>query len=635
MPLGVELAAAWVRVLSCEEIAGEIEHCLDILATPARNVEPRHRNVRATFEPTWNRLSEEEQSVFKKLSVFRGGFRKEAAQVVAGARLPVLSALVDKSLLRVDAYGRYQLHELLRQYAQEQLEQNEEEVSKVGAVHTTYYADFLHQREPDIYGLRQPEVMREIAVELDNIRAAWWRAVDDADIGALQKSAYVYHSFCDNQGRYQEHPDAAGKAIERLEAIEPTRQRDLTLATLHMLVGWEYIRLGRYEHARTALQTSVTMFHDLGARPQPGLGTNPLSGLGLLAVILGNYAEAIAFGEAARSQSQAANDKLNLQIALYVLASAAYSQGQYETALRHARQVYDLCEESGNRWFTAHILGVMGNIARELEGYDRAWEYYQMSYTLKQEFDDLGSMGFALNGLAQIAWLRKDYERAARLYQQGHDLYREANDPGGLATSIFGLGDTAQATGDYPTARRRFEQALKIALDIHWSPLILVIMTGVSHFLLNTGEAEQAVELLAIVVQHPANEPPTRRRAEQLLERARTMLPPAVFDAARSRGETADLDSAAHSLWEQLNLLKAYPVQDLRLARQELIEPLTVRELEVLCLIADGLTNRQIGERLFLAVGTVKFYASQIYSKLHVENRVQALTRARELNLLS
>ncbi|MCI0348096.1 MAG: tetratricopeptide repeat protein, partial [Acidobacteriales bacterium] len=351
----------------------------------------------------------------------------------------------DKSLIWREAGGRYQLHELLCQYAEERLNEDVEEVQRVYDAHAAYYVDFLYQRKQDVVGLRQRETFREIAREQDNIRVTWRRIIENADITAIYKAGYTYYEFGDLQGRYQETAHTFESAIACLAALESTSQRDLTLATIQALIGWIYIRLGQFDEARMAFQTSVSMFRDLGVRPQPGFGTEGLSGLGLLELTLGNYAEAIAFGEAARDQSEAANDKLNLQIALYVLANATYSQGKYEAALRHAQLVYDLSEATGNRWFTAHIVAVMGNITRELEDYDRAWDYYQTSFAFKQEFDDLDSMAFALNGMAGIARIRGDYPEAARLYQQGYDLYRQVNDPGGLGTSLLGLGDTAQA----------------------------------------------------------------------------------------------------------------------------------------------------------------------------------------------
>lgn len=179
MPLGLELSSAWVRVLPCEVIADEIQRSLDILETPARNVSPRHRNMRAAFEPTWNRLMEQEREVFKKLSVFRGSFTLEAAEVVAGASRPVLLALVDKSLLRVDSAGRYTLHELLRQYGEEQLSHSPQILEQTLDSHRTYYMSFLGEREKQMVFLgQQKEATTKIGEELENLRLAWQRTVE-------------------------------------------------------------------------------------------------------------------------------------------------------------------------------------------------------------------------------------------------------------------------------------------------------------------------------------------------------------------------------------------------------------------------------------------------------------------------
>src|SRR5713101_9205896 len=111
MPLGIELAATWGRVLSYEEIAREIEKSLAFLATTSHSILPRHRSIVSVFEPSWSLLSSDERRVFQQLSIFRGGFRREAAERVVGATLTHLAALVDKSLLRYDGAGRYDMHE--------------------------------------------------------------------------------------------------------------------------------------------------------------------------------------------------------------------------------------------------------------------------------------------------------------------------------------------------------------------------------------------------------------------------------------------------------------------------------------------------------------------------------------------
>ena len=158
MPLGIELAAAWVRALSCEQIADEIERSLDVLETPTRNIEPRHRTMRAALDQSWQLLSDVEQNVFKRLSVFRGGFTREAAEYVARATLRTLTGLVDKSMVRVNAGGRYDLQELLRQYAEEKLGEMPAEQEQTRDRHSTYYADFMGQWADDPTEITRTEV---------------------------------------------------------------------------------------------------------------------------------------------------------------------------------------------------------------------------------------------------------------------------------------------------------------------------------------------------------------------------------------------------------------------------------------------------------------------------------------------
>ena len=163
MPLALELAATWVHALTFEQIASEIAHSLDILETPGRNIEPRHRTMRAAFAPTWQRLLDEERDAFIKLSVFRGGFTRDAAADVTGASLRVLSALVSKSLLRMDG-GRYDIHELLRQYGEERLDRAAEEAEQTRNRHCSFYARLLERQWPRLTGSEIKLALQDIQV---------------------------------------------------------------------------------------------------------------------------------------------------------------------------------------------------------------------------------------------------------------------------------------------------------------------------------------------------------------------------------------------------------------------------------------------------------------------------------------
>jgi predicted ATPase len=143
MPLALELAAAWIPWRTCEEVAQDLECSLDVLSTRLRNVPQRHQSLRAALERSWNLLTEPEQALFQDLSVFRAEFTEEAAARVAEASPAMLSALVDKSLLRRDGSGRYDMHRLLRRYAEEKLREVPERQQAVENLLCEYYSEFL------------------------------------------------------------------------------------------------------------------------------------------------------------------------------------------------------------------------------------------------------------------------------------------------------------------------------------------------------------------------------------------------------------------------------------------------------------------------------------------------------------
>jgi predicted ATPase/DNA-binding SARP family transcriptional activator len=189
VPLAIELAASWLRVLSCREILAELEKGLDFLTSSLQNVPARHRSLRAVFENSWALLLPLEQALFRRLSVFRGGFRREAAAQVVGASLPLLAGLADKSLLRRNAYGRYEVHELLRQYADEHLQASAPEFEQVHDQHCHYYAALLTEYQPQLQGggHELQAALAALNAERENVRAAWNWAMEHRKIVELNQ----------------------------------------------------------------------------------------------------------------------------------------------------------------------------------------------------------------------------------------------------------------------------------------------------------------------------------------------------------------------------------------------------------------------------------------------------------------
>jgi predicted ATPase/transcriptional regulator with XRE-family HTH domain len=194
LPLALELSAAWLHMMPIEEVAISVQREANFLTTSLRNVPERHRSMSALFDQSWQFLTGTEQHSLARLSVFPGSFDRLAAEQVAGASLAVLAVLADKSLLRMQPSGRYELHSLIRQYAAERLEQTGRSQSAQFA-HAAYYAHYMHEREHSIYGKDQLRVMREVEAEWDNIRHAWNWIVAQRDFELLDlilETVYYY-----------------------------------------------------------------------------------------------------------------------------------------------------------------------------------------------------------------------------------------------------------------------------------------------------------------------------------------------------------------------------------------------------------------------------------------------------------
>jgi ATP/maltotriose-dependent transcriptional regulator MalT len=246
--------------------------------------------------------------------------------------------------------------------------------------------------------------------------------------------------------------------------------------------------------------------------------------------------------------------------------------------------------------------------------------------------------------LGNIAYIKSDYVEAKHYYWDSLVTSKAMGNRWGIAAGFRSLGYTACQLGAFPEAQAHFHEALKTATEIHNVPETLNVLAGIAELFAQQNQLERAVELNALVLYHPLSAQDTKDRTESVkpTDRAKRLqadleanLPHAMFTAAHERGTAHDLDTIVTALLTDLSqpFRDAMPVQPTPTA-QGLPDPLTVRELEILRLLAEGLSNREIAEQLVLALGTVKWYVGEIYSKLHVASRTQAIARARGLKLL-
>ena len=552
MPLALVLAASWTNTLNCGSILREIQRNLDFLGSGLRDVPERHRSVQAVFEQSWKLLTREERSVFKRLSIFRGGFDRQAAEQIAVASLRVLATLVDKSLLHRDPNGRYQVHELLRQFLGEKMQAAPEDANHIRDLHCRYYADYLQARFHDMTAARQKEAVEEIFTELQNIRAAWEWAIKHAKVEEIQKSAGSLHWFCQIKSFYREGVEGAEQAFHSLEAAPQSELRDITMAEVLEYLGWFNIRLGKFDQARAALEKSLSIYKGTAGFHAPGEGIDPLSALGILDVTTGNYQRAAELGEASRRMNTSRGDQWHLAFSHYVLASAYLAQGAYERARAASQSAYAITESRGERWFRAYLLIDLGNVARAQGDYEQARQHYQASYALREEFDDSEGMAVALNHLGEVALLQQDYSLAEEHYQSSLNAYQGLSDRGGLATALNGLGQANRCQGNLAAARENYAEALQIAAEIQYMPLMISALTNISELFLQTGQYQRGAEVLGLVLNHPSTDQPAKERVWRILADFEEQIPLQMLKEARERRSVEDLGNLIARLQAEL-----------------------------------------------------------------------------------
>ncbi len=196
IPLALELAAAWVDVLSMESILDEIQGGLDFLQAARRDQPVRHHSMRAAIDVSWQRLDQYERDIFAQLAVFRGGFTRQAAQEVTGADLNLLSRLVNKSFLQYDqANQRFQTHELLRRFGADEMAEDSQVEIAVRDQHSKFYCHQLAEKERELWLPQASIVWAGLEADFRNIEDAWRWSVQGRRIQNLHQAIQVMFAY--------------------------------------------------------------------------------------------------------------------------------------------------------------------------------------------------------------------------------------------------------------------------------------------------------------------------------------------------------------------------------------------------------------------------------------------------------
>lgn len=539
MPLGLELAATWTDVLTLPEIVTEIEKSFDFLETDVSNVPARHRNIRAVIDNSWQRLSPEEQTVFAKLSIFKGGATSDAAQAVAGGSRKVLIRLVNRSLLRFDREKkRYEIHELLRQYGSEML--GEAEKDPILLAHATFYSRFLAERQPDFRGEGQEKILTEIDLEIENCLLAWRTAVNGKQVRLLDESLNCLGSFLIINGRYSEGESLINTAIKTFYASPSAAGSSPETALKVQLWEWHsrFLRhLRRFEPATAAMQEAVNLLEsakldDKTYRERRAILLLERARLNSVQK-WGGDSENWALESLALFRSL--DDSWGIGLCLDLLSLNHLNLGRLEEAEQLAKERLRLQHTFNNRRGIARTYSLLGVIYLHLNRLSEAEDMLHQAKELLQEgqhqvdiilpmvwscvvylfegkfekaqaaaieciarCEDLGvppnenvtvTVGRALINLGR-------YRDAVPYVERNVERYRQENNRWALAFSLSNLGRIKLAYGETADAISDFKESSDLLRQMNNRTIVAEVLFNYGSALVLKGKYDRAVEAL-------------------------------------------------------------------------------------------------------------------------------------------
>lgn len=498
MPLGLELAAAWVKVLPLSEIAAEIEASQGFLSLPeSESGRPeRHYSLAAAFESSWCFLDAAQQQILAKLSLFRGGFDRQAAQTVALASVSTLLSLISLSLLKRDPQhpGRYQMHELLRQFARSKLEAWPQVYAQARQAQAEFYLDYAERIEPELKGQRQVESLNQVALELDNLRIAlhFFEQQGDALRGlrlmvALEWFFYVRGLFKEGVQWLQGF----------LQGDVPELLRAKGLRALASLTK----ELSRLPESRSLFQQSLELFRRVG------------------------HPEGIAS-------------------TLHMLGVLARDSGQYVQALAYLEESLQLRREAGDLWGVGTSLNDLAIVQAYSGQTQQAKELFQQSLEVKRQIGDLQGVAYATGNLAHFI---EQPEEQIAAFEESLVLKRKLNDRQGIANTLQSLGSIYTQQKNYPLAQLRLLEAISLFLEVGNTMRLASTLVSYALLLQQAGYSREALLITAAVLSwQEATQsnlfPGNRESLEQLKAQGQAL---AHYDQTWQEGQQMSLQAAA------------------------------------------------------------------------------------------
>ncbi|MDP8929681.1 MAG: AAA family ATPase [Actinomycetota bacterium] len=520
VPLGILLAAAWVDMLPVAEIADEIGKSLDFLETENADVPDRHRSVRAVFDHSWRLLSEDEREVFTALSVFRGGFTREAAQEVAGASLRNLANLANKSLVTpIPSLGRYTIHELLRQYAQAELQAHPDRWKGILDAHAAFYGRMMDDVLAMFVRSDQRLMLATMERDIDNARYAWRHCLATGDARAAHRFMGGFYLLYEVRGWYSTGASLFDEALVALGHESPDEATIQALASAAAVHAWFLSLLG-----------------------QPEAGASAAA--------------------AATAELRASEDAFHLWIALQCQAISLSYLGDVENMVRVSDEGIELGIDLDQPFWIAAMKNWRAAAAILASDNRTAMQLLPESMEVLNERQDHYFMTWNLWLQARIATQEGRFDDAISLFTRQVNRAQEVGYLRAEMVALEGLGQANLAAGQLAAAERAFIESLAMAEQMGMVQDMLGMMTEVARVWAGMDRSLDAVEMLATIIAEPisAQQPlaantPIRDTASGILNELREQLDQRDYQAAYALGTARSFDVATKVLLDHLKTL--------------------------------------------------------------------------------
>jgi tetratricopeptide (TPR) repeat protein len=502
--------------------------------------------MRAAFDHSWKLLAEQEQNVLRQLSIFQGGFSREAAQQVADATIPTLSTLVTKSLIQRSGTGRYGLHELIRQYAFEQLADQPYVRKETQARHGRYFLTFLSQEDERLRGSAQRESIASLTMDIDNIRSAQEWALAQGEFSLIKSTLRAYLILFDTMGWAQEALDYLGRVKDALE-LKPSPTTEEQIALAHVLTSRSLFayRAAQMELANAMLSRSFEILNPLN---EPDIRVEALTYLGIITLTAGNFPGALELFKEGLQVARAIGDQWYAALCLTEVVAVSMFMGDASNAHEQFQSAVEAWRKTGDQRMTAFGLNFLSLGAIALGKYDEARAALEESIEINNSVGDRWGLGISYRGLGLVAQAQGNHSLAIDLLHQSLQIFTEFGSRWDVARVLSEMGQSMFALGNDAEAEHFWRESLRLSMESQGILTIIDALVGFASLLAKRGELDTALQLLLISLKHPATIVETKVRAGKLAAEVKDRLTLEEIESAQIFVENNTFESVVQEI---------------------------------------------------------------------------------------